>query len=284
MGTRGIGIMNSMVFLLLANSSPEVDESQKMELTIRSLSFHIGSSGSTRLSNPAKSGPSASKIKTITMSGSSVGSSSEVNSPVSFAAIENTQKIIKEFNGTREEPDIEGTVDKSYDSQRDFATGSSGVARSIHQLCIIITKAAEENDHADNGEVYVQVNKPRSNGKKEKEKIHVSTREWRNIMSAINHSTEVPANSRREVLMGSQYALHQRKKKLREEKDEFRRSQENNSVSSGAYWDEYNDTSKSSRERHRDPKHNRRTIAWAREESHIKSINAHPLDDEEDFM
>jgi hypothetical protein len=53
-------------------------------------------------------------------------------------------------------------------------------------------------------------------------------------MSAINHNTEVPANSRREVLMGYQYALHQHKKKLREEKDEIRRSQENNSVSSGA--------------------------------------------------
>jgi hypothetical protein len=84
------------------------------------------------------------------MSGSSVGSSSEVNSPVSFAAIENTQKKIEELN---EEPDIEGTVDKSCDSQRDFATGSSGVSRSIHQLCVIITEAAEENDHADNGEV-----------------------------------------------------------------------------------------------------------------------------------
>jgi hypothetical protein len=70
-------------------------------------------------------------------------------------------------------------------------------------------KAAEENDHADNAEVDAQVDKSRSNGKKEKEKIHVSTGEWRIIMSAINHSTEVPANSRREVLMGCQYALHQ---------------------------------------------------------------------------
>jgi hypothetical protein len=103
-------------------------------------------------------------------------------------------------------------------------------------------------------------------------------------MSAINHGTKVPANSRREVLMGYQYALHQHKKKLREEKDEFRRSQENNSVSSGAYWDEYNDASESSRERHRDPKHSRRTIAWAREESRIKSISAHQSEDEEDFM
>jgi hypothetical protein len=80
-----------MAFSLLANNNPEVDENQKMELTIRSLSFYIGPSGSTRLLDSAKSGPSASKTKTITMSGSSVGSSNEVNSPVSFAATENMQ-------------------------------------------------------------------------------------------------------------------------------------------------------------------------------------------------
>jgi hypothetical protein len=148
-----------------------------MELMIGSLSFYVGPSGSTLLSDLAKSGPSASKIKTITMSESSVGSSSEVNSPVSFAAIENTQKKIEEFYGTREEPDIEGTVDISYDSQRDFATGSSGDSRSIYQLCVIITEAAEENDHADNAKISAQVDKSRSNGKKEREKIHVSTGE-----------------------------------------------------------------------------------------------------------
>jgi hypothetical protein len=159
MGTLGVGIMNSTAFSLLANGSSEVDENQKMELTIGSLSFYVGPSGSTRLSDPAKSGPSASKIKAITMSGSSVGSFSEVNSPVSFAATENTPRKIEEFNGTQEEPDIEGTVDISYDSQRDFATGSNGVSRSIHQLCVIITKAAKENDHTDNAEIDAQVDK-----------------------------------------------------------------------------------------------------------------------------
>jgi hypothetical protein len=218
------------------------------------------------------------------MFGSSVGSSSEVNSLVSFTATENNQKRIEELNGTQDEPDIEGTVDKSHDSQRDFATGSSGVSRSIHQLCIIITEAAEENDHADNGEVDAQVDKQRSNGKKEKEKIQVSTGEWGIVMSAINHGTEVPGNSRREVLMGHQYALHQRRKKLRKENDVFQRSQENNSMSGGAYWDEYNNASESSRERHRDPKHSMRTTAWAREESRIKSVSAHPSDNDEDFM
>jgi hypothetical protein len=218
------------------------------------------------------------------MSGSSVGSSSEVNSPVSFAAAKNTRGKIEELDETLEELDIGGTVDKSHISQKDFVTQSGGVSRNIHQLCIIITKAAEENDHADNTAIDAQVDKSRSNSKKEKEKIRVSIGEWRIIMSAINYGTEVPANSRREVLMGYQYALHQHKKRLREEKDNIRRSQENKSVSSGAYWDEYSEASESSGERHKDPNHNRRTTAWAREENHARSISAHPSDDEEDFV
>jgi hypothetical protein len=61
MGTLGVGIVNSMAFSLLANSSMEVDERQEMELTIKSLSIYVGPSGSTRLSNPAKPHPSARK-------------------------------------------------------------------------------------------------------------------------------------------------------------------------------------------------------------------------------
>jgi hypothetical protein len=147
---------------------------------------------------------------------------------------------------------------QSYLGQKDFVTQTGGISDNIHQLCVIITEAAEENDHADNTAIDMQIDKSRSNSK-EKEKIHVSTGEWRIIMSAINHGMEVPANSRREVLMGYQYALHQHKKKLRKEKDKFRRSQENNSISSREYWDEYSEAPDSSRDRHKDPKHNRRT-------------------------
>jgi hypothetical protein len=276
--------MNSTAFSLLANSNLEVDRNQEIELTIGSLNFHVESSGSTRLSDPAKLDPLASKIKTITMSGSSVGSSSEVHSPVSFRTAENTEEKIKELDETMEKLDIGETVDQSSPSQKDFITRSGGVSGNIHQLCVIITEVAEDNDPADNAATHAQVNKSRSNNKKEKQKIHVSTREWRIIMSAINHGTEVPANSRREVLMGYQYALHQHKKKLREEKDNIRRNQENNSVSSGAYWDEYNEASDSSRERHREPKHNRKTTAREREENRARSMSAHPSDDEEDFV
>jgi hypothetical protein len=198
-GTLGIGIMNSTAFSFLASSNPEVDENQKMELTIRSLSFYVGPSGSTRLSDPAESGPLANKAKSTTLSGSSVGSSSEVNSSVSFAATENTKKELEKLDETQEEPSEGVAMGKPHNSQKDLASESSGVSRSIHQLCVIITEAAEENGHEDDAEVNTQVNKSRSSGKKEKEKIYVSNGEWRIIMSAINHGTEVPANFRREV-------------------------------------------------------------------------------------
>jgi hypothetical protein len=106
--------MNLTAFLILANNNPEVDGNRisfgtidfqphltnltpvfasldhEMDLTIRSLNFRIGSLGSIRLSDSAKPDLSASETKTIEMSESSVGSSSEVNSPVSFATAENT--------------------------------------------------------------------------------------------------------------------------------------------------------------------------------------------------
>jgi hypothetical protein len=123
--------MNSTAFLLLANSSPEVDEiqipfgtvdfqphqssftqafesmDQYMDLTIGSLNFRVGSLGSIRLSDPAKPGPSASKPKRESMSESSESSSSEVNSPVSFAEIEIEERKLAEGDETMENFDFE---------------------------------------------------------------------------------------------------------------------------------------------------------------------------------
>jgi hypothetical protein len=160
--------MNSLAFSLLASSNPEVDENQEMELTIGSLSFYVEPSGSTRLSNPTKLGLSASKADRITISGSSVGSSSEVNSQVSFTATKDVQKKLKEFYKTWGKPDTEKAVIKTHDSSRDFTIESSGVSRSVDQLCVIITEAAEEDNHEGNKEVDLQVDKPRSKNKKEK--------------------------------------------------------------------------------------------------------------------
>jgi hypothetical protein len=90
------------------------------------------------------------------------------------------------------------------------------------------------------------------------------------ITSAINHGTEVPKGSRREVLMGYQYALYQHRKKLREERDML--FQDNNSMSKEEYWDDYSEESEYSRERRGDPKHNRGTTARSREERYSRSL------------
>jgi hypothetical protein len=55
--------MNSTAFLLLANSSSELDESEVMELTIGSLSLIIGPSGSSHLSDSTKPDPLANNPK-----------------------------------------------------------------------------------------------------------------------------------------------------------------------------------------------------------------------------
>jgi hypothetical protein len=77
-----------------------------MDLTIGSLHFRVGSLGSIRLSNPTKSDPSAGKTVTMAISESSVGSSSEVNSPVSFTTMENIEDKIKELDKTMENLDL----------------------------------------------------------------------------------------------------------------------------------------------------------------------------------
>jgi hypothetical protein len=68
-----------------------------MDLTIRSLNFCVGSLGIIRLSDPTRSGLSAEKTTPVAISESSVGSSSEINSLVSFTLIENTEDTTKEL-------------------------------------------------------------------------------------------------------------------------------------------------------------------------------------------
>jgi hypothetical protein len=103
-------------------------------------------------------------------------------------------------------------------------------------------------------------------------------------MTAVNHGTDVPADSRREVLMGYQYALHQRRIKLRQERDMIMRSPDYNSTPSEGYWSEYTNSSESSMERHKVPKHNRRTTTRVVEESYTRSPSTSQPEEEEEFV
>jgi hypothetical protein len=84
--------------------------------------------------------------------------------------------------------------------------------------------------------------------------------------------------------MGYQYALHQHRKKAREERDMFMRSQGDDSISSEEHWDEYSDASESSMERHKDPKHKRRTTARVVEGSYTRSPSANQPEEKEEFV
>jgi hypothetical protein len=152
--------MNSTAFSPLANSSPEVDEiqipfgtvnfqpyqssftqvfenmDQDMDLTIESLNFCVGSLGSICLSDPAKPGPSASKSKTETTSESSEGSSSEVNSPVSFAEIETEERKFTEGDETMENSNLEVQLEDlmiCHDDTSDKSTDTWKIGLELHE-------------------------------------------------------------------------------------------------------------------------------------------------------
>jgi hypothetical protein len=127
--------MNSIAFLLSAKTKSEVDENQipfgtvdfqprqsnftlifesmdqDMDLTIGSLNFRVGSLCSIRLSDPVSSDPLASEAKTAAISESSMGSSSKVNSPVSFAATEIEEGKIAEVDETMDNFDLEDQLE-----------------------------------------------------------------------------------------------------------------------------------------------------------------------------
>jgi hypothetical protein len=77
-----------------------------MDLTIGSINFCVGSLGSVRLSGPINSGPSAGKTASTARSENSVGSSSEVNSPVSFKLTENIKNTVEELDEIMESLDL----------------------------------------------------------------------------------------------------------------------------------------------------------------------------------
>jgi hypothetical protein len=167
MGNLGVGIMNSTAFSLLANSNSKVDGNQislgtvdfqphpatltpvfasldrEMDLTIGSLNFHVGSLGSTRLSDSTKSDPSAEKTATIAMTESSVGSSSEANPSVSFATIEKIEEKIEELDKLMGNLNIGEAMGNLDLDQKDFTTRSGRAGLASPTACRSVWKGKE---------------------------------------------------------------------------------------------------------------------------------------------
>jgi hypothetical protein len=109
---------------------------QDMDLTIGSLNFRVGSLGSIRLSDPMKPGPSATKSKIETMSESSEGSSSEVNSPVSSMEIEAETREFAESDETMGNFDLEVQLEDlmiSRDDTSDKSTDTWKTGLELHE-------------------------------------------------------------------------------------------------------------------------------------------------------
>jgi hypothetical protein len=95
---------------------------QEMDLTIRSLNFHVGFLGTICLSDPKNSGPSAGKTVSAARSELLVGSSSEVKSLVSPKPSANIEDTVEELNEIMENLDLgksSGHSDKGFDENYD---------------------------------------------------------------------------------------------------------------------------------------------------------------------
>jgi hypothetical protein len=272
-GTLGVEIMNSTAFSLSANSNPQVDKiqipfgtvdfqphqssftqvfesmDQDMDLMIGSLNFHVGSLGSICLSDPTKPDPSASEPKTVAMSESSEGSSSEVNSPISWAEAE--ERKIAEGDETMENLDLEAQLknlmiyhddisDQSTDtwktglelSKDDNSIFSSYNGR-LDNRCQILAITEDNLEELDNNNNLVlnpaNINRG-ANHLAEGEtvdslttrvKVRLSEDEWKTINTAVEHGTPIPANSCQNMLLGYHYALRQQAKLIAKERIEI---------------------------------------------------------------
>jgi hypothetical protein len=203
-----------------------------MDLMIGSLNFHVGSLGTICLSDPTRSGPSAEKTASAAISESSVGSSSEVNSPVSFTLTENIQDTIEELDQIMENLDLgepagdfmnccNSTSDKftftwkiglelHEDDQTIFSSFSSKINHQ-HQVFPIIGNNSEEFDD-NNNPVLNPANVTRGANHLAKgdivdsfatrAKMRLSADEWKTIKATVDNGTAIPIEASKEVDIG----------------------------------------------------------------------------------
>jgi hypothetical protein len=212
---------------------------ENMDLTIGSLNFHVGSLGSIRLSDPVSPDLSASEAKTVAMSESSVGSSSEANSLVSFVTTESAEGKITEVDKNMENFDLgdqledlmichDDSLDKSTDTWEtglELHEDNDSVFSSFnskfdnrYQVLAIVGDNSEEFDE-NNNLVLNPTNKNRganhlaegetADSLASREKVRLSVEEWRIIKTAVEHGAPIPADVSKNMLLGYHYTLRQ---------------------------------------------------------------------------
>jgi hypothetical protein len=212
------------------------------------------------------------------MSESSEGSSSEVNSPVSFAEVEEgkiagVDETMENFDLDVQLEDLmichDDTSDKSADT---WKTGlklhedDSSIFSSLnnkfdnrYQVLAIIGDNSEELDENNNpmlnpanvnrGANYLAEGET-ADSLATREKIRLSVDEWRTIKTAMEHVTPIPTNSSKNMLLGYHYALRQQSKQLAKERIEIQKRKDSAIAASDAACRARSDASYMNSKRH----------------------------------
>jgi hypothetical protein len=231
------------------------------------------------LSDPVKTGPSASEPETVAMSESSEGSSSEVNSPVSLAEakegkIAGSDETMENFDLEVQLEDLIIYHDKNSDQSTDsWKTGlelseddnsifSSHNSKLDNRYQILnITRDNSEELEDNNNPVLNPANINRgANHLAEGEtadslatrvKIRLSEEEWRTINTAVEHGTPIPINSSQNMLLGYHYDLRQQAKQLATERIEIQKRKDSAIAASDAARRARSDASYTNKRHHR---------------------------------
>jgi hypothetical protein len=215
------------------------------------------------------------------VSESSVGSSSEVNSSVSFAATEIVEEKIAEVDKTMENLDLgdqledlmichDDTSDKSTDTWKtglelhedDDSIFSSFNSKfdNQYQVLTIIGDNSEELDENNNPVLNpANVNRGANHLAEgetadflaSREKVRLSVEEWRIIKTAVEHGTPILTNPRKNMLLGYHYALRQQPKQLAKERIEIQKRRDSAIEASATYHRARIDASYTNSRRHR---------------------------------
>jgi hypothetical protein len=252
-----------------------------MDFTIGSLNFCVGSLGLIRLSDPVSSDPSAIEVKIVVMSESSVGSSSEANSSISFVAIEVAEGKITKVDENTENFDLgdqledlmifhADTSDKSTDTWEtglELHEDDDSILSSFnikfdnrYQILAIVGDNSEELDE-NNNPVLNPANINRganhlaegetADSPASREKIRLSVQEWGIIKIAVEHGTPILGDASKNMLLGYHYALRQQSKQLAKERIEIQKRKVSAIAASIAYHKARSDASYINSKRHR---------------------------------
>jgi hypothetical protein len=235
------------------------------------------------------------------MSESSEGSSSEVNSPISLAEIEEGK--ITGGDETMENFDLEvqlkdlmichdDTSDKSTDtwktglelSEDDSSIFSSSNSKLDNRYQVLaITGDNSEELNENNNPVLNPANINRgANHLAEgetadslitREKVRLSVDEWRTIKTAMEHGTPIPTNSSKNMLLGYHYALRQQAKQLAKERIEIQKRKDSAIAASDAARRSHSDASYTNK-RHRQHGSRFENLEYSERQSISKNLNS----------